>query len=43
MLLLIVIIIQAIVHQIKNVRREILLLSELTFFNENDELGHSSS
>lgn len=35
--------IQAIMDQIKNARNEVILLSELTFFSDNDELGHSSS
>lgn len=36
------IIIQAIMHQIKSSRSEITVLSELTFFSDNNELGHSS-
>lgn len=35
--------IQAIMNQIKNARSEVILLSELTSFSGNDELGHSSS
>lgn len=36
-------VIQAIMNQIKNARSEVILLSELTSFSDNDELGHSSS
>ena len=36
-------VIQAIMNQIKNARSEVILLSELTFFSDNNELGHSSS
>lgn len=36
-------VIQAIMDQIKNARNEVILLSELIFFSDNDELGHSSS
>lgn len=36
-------VIQAIMDQIKNARNEVILLSELTFFSDNDELDHSNS
>lgn len=36
-------VIQAIMDQIKNARNEVILLSKLTFFSDNDELGHSNS
>lgn len=36
-------IIQAIIHQIKSARSEVILPSELTFFNDNEEWGRSVS